>query len=270
MSIIYCYENKTNGKKYIGQTNNERRRYVEHRANHLNEKSDEYNSLIHIKMREYGFENFKYYIIEENISAEDINNREVYWIEKLQSFVEYGRGYNLTKGGNQHFKPKDVEKIRRISEKLMNRVEYSEIEESENCSKSYISDINSGKSIRFKEYSYPIRTYYKSQEDYSELIKDLKESTDSFKKLSEKHNISEAMIKKINYGKIRTELSTIYPIRKKSGVKQKSDKVKQMLLNNKTQKEIIDEVKVSRETVRRINLGITHFDKNLKYPLKNL
>lgn len=51
MYYIYCYTNKINNYKYVGQTNNFKRRVREHRSSSFNEKSSSYNDLFHQKMR---------------------------------------------------------------------------------------------------------------------------------------------------------------------------------------------------------------------------
>lgn len=60
MRIIYCYTNKINNKKYVGQTNNPERRQREHKSNAFNEKSVNYGSVFHKALRKYGWENFNY------------------------------------------------------------------------------------------------------------------------------------------------------------------------------------------------------------------
>ena len=43
MYYIYCYTNKLNNHKYVGQTNNYERRIREHRSCAFNEKGNSYN-----------------------------------------------------------------------------------------------------------------------------------------------------------------------------------------------------------------------------------
>lgn len=75
MGAIYCYTNLINGKKYIGQTINDPRiRKNQHKSNHLNIKSPEYDSLIHKAFRKYGYENFKYEILVNNIDNIEMLN----------------------------------------------------------------------------------------------------------------------------------------------------------------------------------------------------
>ena len=58
MGIIYCYTNKINGKKYVGQTIHPEKRKWEH--------SKAYDdSIFHRAIRKYGFDAFDYEVIEE-------------------------------------------------------------------------------------------------------------------------------------------------------------------------------------------------------------
>ncbi len=75
--LIYCLTNKINNKKYVGQTNNLKRRMNEHKSTSFNPKSCSYNDLIHKKIREYGWDNFSIEVLEDNIPPELINIREI-------------------------------------------------------------------------------------------------------------------------------------------------------------------------------------------------
>lgn len=96
MSIgIYKYENKINGKIYIGLSINIENRYRQHLydAEHLEERRC---SGIDYAIKKYGIENFDFQIIEE-CSPDELNDREKYWINFYDS---YNNGYNRTIGGN--------------------------------------------------------------------------------------------------------------------------------------------------------------------------
>lgn len=83
--IIYKTTNLVNGKIYIGQDSHNNPNYL--------------GSGLSIRraILKYGKENFIKEVLEENIeSKEKIDEREIYWIDKLQSMKN---GYNLTKGG---------------------------------------------------------------------------------------------------------------------------------------------------------------------------
>lgn len=84
MGIIYCYTNKINGKKYIGQTINPQLRYNAHKSNYKNPNHKEYNSLIHKAFRKYGFDNFIYEVLVKGIDDINVlNELEIYYIKKF-------------------------------------------------------------------------------------------------------------------------------------------------------------------------------------------
>lgn len=80
---IYCYTNKINGKKYVGQSINLHLRHK--RMNYKN------NPAFSSAISKYGLENFE---------VEQLNDREVFWIKEFRTFPpSLGFGYNLTSGG---------------------------------------------------------------------------------------------------------------------------------------------------------------------------
>ena len=93
MAYIYQIINDVNQKIYIGKTENSiEKRFKEHcwdASRERNEKRPLYNA-----MRKYGIEHFHIELIEETDNPEE---REIYWIEKKQSFKN---GYNATIGGD--------------------------------------------------------------------------------------------------------------------------------------------------------------------------
>lgn len=95
MGLIYKATNILNNKSYIGQTVKtveERKKEHFYMAFNKNEQTYFYNAL-----RKYGKENFKWEILEENILKEQLNEREIFWINYYNTF---NKGYNLTKGGD--------------------------------------------------------------------------------------------------------------------------------------------------------------------------
>lgn len=103
-----------------------------------------------------------------------------------------------------------------------------------------------------------------------ELILELLRDSDlSLQDIAKVLDMGHSTIKKINSGKLRSYLSDDYPIRKKSLYQQRADKVKDLLMySTLSAAEIMTEVGVSEETVRRINRGETHHDESLVYPLR--
>ena len=86
--------------------------------------------------------------------------------------------------------------------------------------------------------------------------------------IAEKTGMAYSTIKKINSGALQFNENESYPLRKINSISQKADVVKQMLMNNKTNAEIIAATGVSSSTIGRINRGQTHYDSKLTYPLR--
>ena len=275
MYYIYCYTNKLNNHKYVGQTNNYARRIREHRSCAFNENASSYNDLIHKKIREYGEENFEISLIE-TLYTEDINEvnqREIYWINKLQSHCSTGLGYNVSYGGGRrgYRSILSQEELQALKEDIKQGIPYYELEQKYNISASFISSINNGVYFQNDKETYPLFKYYKSDKDYDELIDLLLNSTYSYTKIAEMLNISQSTVKKINAGTLRHGLYPTYPIRAKSANEQRADKIKELLLTTKLSNLQIGEmVGASEETVRRIKLGKVFKDDKLSYPLSNL
>ncbi len=96
MTGIYKITNKINGKCYIGQSNDIKRRFAQHKSPYEWGRNPE--SHLYRAFQCYGMENFSFEVIEE-CSEEQLNDREMYWIEYYHSMVKYD-GYNLNSGGN--------------------------------------------------------------------------------------------------------------------------------------------------------------------------
>lgn len=98
MGWIYKITNSVNSKVYIGQTYKSiKERWRGHKYAAFHPGHISYNSAIYKAIRKHGWENFKIEPIEE-CSQDKLDEREMYWIEKYDS---YGRkGYNSTRGGH--------------------------------------------------------------------------------------------------------------------------------------------------------------------------
>lgn len=275
MYYIYCYTNKINGHKYVGQTNNLKRRIREHRSCAMNPKASSYNDLIHKKMRQYGLENFDIEVLEQ-IYADDIdvvNEREQFWIKEKNSFRGDGEGYNSDLGGSNKIRNSILteEQILALKQEIQAGTPYIELEKKYNISPSFISSINSGTYFFDKEATYPLFKYYKDDKDYDELIDLLLNSPLSLAEIARQLNIGYSTVKKINAGTLRKGLYPTYPIRKKDVREIRADKIKDALIHtNLTYQQIIDLYGSSKETIRRINTGQSFKDENLTYPLRNL
>lgn len=275
MYYIYCYTNKINQHKYVGQTNNYQRRIREHRSCAFNEKASSYNDLIHKKIREYGEENFDITLLETLYTEdiEEVNKREMYWIEKLNTFCQNGEGYNMNIGGGRrgYSSVLSFREIDEVKNKIKQGISYFDIEHEYNISASFISSINNGIYFYDEKEQYPLYKYYKDDSDYDELIDLLLNSTYSLATIASMLGMGHSTVKKINAGTLRKGLYPTYPIRKKSANEQRADKIKNLLLNtDMTKAQIAKLTGASLETVRRVENGQVFKDDKLSYPLKHL
>ena len=94
--IIYKATNIINGKSYIGQTTN----FVVRKSYHKRLKGQCW--VFYRAIKKYGFNNFKWEIIEEDIDEDELDEKEIYYIAKFGTYVGDG-GYNLTHGGRRNF-----------------------------------------------------------------------------------------------------------------------------------------------------------------------
>ena len=94
MYYIYKHVNKKNGKIYIGQTKNPKERW--------NRQGENYKGCTYFysAIQKYGWNNFEHIIIEENISANEVDKKEEYYINLYDS-RNPEKGYNIAKGGHQ-------------------------------------------------------------------------------------------------------------------------------------------------------------------------
>ncbi len=99
---IYKFQNKENGRCYIGQSINIQQRYYGHKSAAFNEKAPDYDSQFHQAIRKYGgLEAFSYEIVielpPEEYTREKLNELEKYYIAYYNS---YKNGYNASEGGD--------------------------------------------------------------------------------------------------------------------------------------------------------------------------
>jgi group I intron endonuclease len=90
--VIYLVTNKLNGKQYVGQTI---RPLSERWRDHC--RLDK-NNYFHRAIQKYGAENFDIQVIDSAESENELDEKEIFWIQKLATM--FPDGYNIKPGGN--------------------------------------------------------------------------------------------------------------------------------------------------------------------------
>jgi group I intron endonuclease len=106
---VYCFEHIESKKRYIGSTNNCKRRLQEHLQCLINNKH--YNKYLQNYWNKWNYKNFIISVLEnipdENNNKAYIRERENYWINFYKSF-DTDKGFNLVKdallGGRTGYK----------------------------------------------------------------------------------------------------------------------------------------------------------------------
>lgn len=283
MNYIYGFQNKINGKWYIGQTKQDPNiRKKSHIRSAYDPKDKDHNALFHRKIKEYGIENFSFQILEEVEDISLLDEKEQYWIKIYKSFVRDGNGYNLTKGGQYRKKVEDYidirsafqsqEEINQIVQEILNpNIKLTDLAKKYNVSLSLICNINSGDKYYQDNLVYPLRPLKTkiNQETVCVIIELLKQNY-SNTDIANLLNIDTDIVYRINYGKAHRISGEQYPIRKdKSPREKRAIEIKKLLQENKlNNKQIADLVGCDPSVVSNINYGKAYFDNKLNYPIR--
>ena len=91
--VLYEHRNKINGKRYIGITNNTTKRWYG--------KGKHYRQCLHFwsAIQKYGWDNFTHTILIYDLTRDEANDLEVYYIDKYRT-CEKEFGYNILPGGD--------------------------------------------------------------------------------------------------------------------------------------------------------------------------
>lgn len=216
-----------NNKIYIGQSVDPNHRFISH-CSRANNDSD--NSPIHTAIKKYGKENFVLDIIEW---TEDYNNRERYWIQKLNSLSPFG--YNIAKGGEepphkygeQHHKSIITEEQVNI---IINELKKDELTEPQigklfnpPFNQTLINNINWGITHKRNNETYPIRKncpYNLTLEQVGDIKWLLQNTLYPCSQIADYYHVNTSTIKHINMGRNYHEDNCDYPLRKQRGKKQ--------------------------------------------------
>lgn len=153
---IYKIENLVNGKCYIGQSIDVKRRWRSHRSCAFNPVNKNYDCPLYRAIRKYGLNNFSFEVLEE-CDRDSLNKRETCWIKAFNSM---NNGYNLDEGGDccAHYSVLSKELIEQITQELKTSLESSDkIGEKYGVSGRTIRMINTGDEAYRDYIHYPIR-----------------------------------------------------------------------------------------------------------------
>lgn len=111
-NCVYLYINKVNGKKYVGQTTDFIRRHRDHKKPSTNTQP------IDKAFNKYGEENFEIQILAEDLTQQEMNELERYYIQYFSSWAFDNSGYNIAEGGSngnpfEFFSEEQKEEFRR-------------------------------------------------------------------------------------------------------------------------------------------------------------
>ncbi len=138
MAYIYMYT-APNGKKYVGQTRTslEKRRKDDYGTGYIGSPCF-WNAIQYFK----GLSNFTCEILEE-VSDDEIDEREKYWINKENSLVP--NGYNIDKGGQGQHNIRPVDQYNLKGEKINSFPSIQSAADANNCHISAILNVLSGR-----------------------------------------------------------------------------------------------------------------------------
>lgn len=283
---IYKITNLIDTKVYIGQTSNPQKRWKEHQQlgsiTYINNKNK--HSRLYLAMRKYGVENFIFEVIEEPTA--NYNDRERYWIQYYNSFLDKNKGYNLTLGGENPpvltgednvlsvYSNKAIEQIQQ--ELALNVKTYDEISQQYQFPKGYLTMINAGTSRYNLDLTYPLRTNGNERKDKTlveEIIFELLYTENSIEDLKKKYSIGDKTIRKINRGQHAHSIIEIdYPIRQP--YQQLSSylvsEIIQDLQNTELKlSDVEQKYNLSKSTISRINQGKRYCQLDIQYPIRS-
>ena len=93
--IVYLATNMINNKKYVGITT----KTLEHRIKIHKRDSKVLDTYFYRAIRKYGFDSFKWEVIDTAQSKQELDEKERYYIKLYDTFDDKEKGYNSTSGG---------------------------------------------------------------------------------------------------------------------------------------------------------------------------
>ena len=229
-NLIYAYRKKSIDKiVYVGQTKNLKERHYRHvKTDPFNESTKEFNYPLSKGIRLYGEQEYDLIILEDNLPADKLNEREIYWIAFYDTYYQ---GYNQSTGGSNPVMPIFTEeKIDVVIEMLQDEsYSFEDIKTKTGISMAHISNINTGKRRKRDGLNYPIRKANTqgskgllfSPDECIQIHELLKTTEMAYEEIAEQFNCTKTTISDINRGVTKNyRLSNYnYPIRDSSLVR---------------------------------------------------
>ena len=258
MSVIGIYKitNQINGKVYIGQTINYKKRSKAHFSYLVSNKH--HNMYLQNAFNKHGKDAFAIELIKE-CSIDELDKLEIEHILEYNASNEVF-GYNLIEGGQKYrFFSDDVKK--RVSLKLKgrkftdeHRKRISESQKGKLISKQAIEKMKFTKKKNGSHLGEKNPNALVSDNTAKEIVLSLLEGS-SVKELSVKYETTTDTIYNIMYNKSYTHIMTDVRERLKSRTTENNEKkieeAVQMYLDGHSQNKISQELKISRNTLRR-------------------
>lgn len=275
---IYVIRNTINDKVYVGQTHDCINRWWHHKNE---SKKLRTKMLIHYAMHDLGFDNFYYQVLESNIDDKDLNDREKYWIKKLDCI--HPNGYNSCVGGagtGEGVESTSASLTQEQLDKLTDDLMYSgmscrKLAQKYGCCEWTVNAVNNGTAYKRPNLKYPLK---KSNRYDREKIKQIKyalkyELDKSLNDIAKEFGVDMSQVSEMNQGRIHAFEGETYPLRsgKNKNVLKKEtvERVIDDLLHSELSKtEIARKYNMSKSSITAINNGISFYHNDLVYPLR--
>lgn len=251
-------ENKINNKKYIGQTVDFEKRIDRHYHKLKGNRHD--NEHLQNSFNKYGANVFRIILLEDEVDKEDLDEREIYYINKFNTYK--GKGYNMTSGGDSvEFTDEVVKKIKesKVGDKNPNYGKTLEEMHKEGCKCSFCDHSQiSGENNKFAKISI---------DEGKEIFNKYHNEGVKVKELSKIYPLSRNTISKIIYCNHYSTrdlsydgLKGTYKVTKELG----EEIYKEYKNTNKSQYELADMYNLHRSTIQKIVTGNHWTTKGLK------
>lgn len=292
--------NYPNGKIYIGQSQNIKKRILEHNQRARKIESNRTLQACDAALRKYNYEIEEIEILEEIKDLKIMDERESYWINFYKSSKK-DIGYNIVTGRNVSSKrgtehPNaafNEEQLKEVIDLLMFKTElsYEDIAKKYCVNKDTIYDICTERSYTNPLLNYPLRTnnhdsvkknevldYFSSEEELIKLKEDLFFRWDLTieEDLVKKYNIPLRVLRDINQGRKFEAIGNFtYPIRTKNirnihnvSIADIQNILKELRTTTKSCTVIGEPYGFHRDTISKINKGLSYPIKNYDYPAR--